>query len=266
MTLTKLILPLVFIVGCAHKEPAAPSHGGHGHKHHACPHKKKHHGHKHHACPHKKKKHGHKHGYKHHTAHHGFSDVKRWEKVFEDPARDSWQKPAAVLALMKLQPQMVVADLGSSTGYFTVRLARAVPRGKVWGVDIEPKMVAHLNARAKKEGLANLESTLGKLDDPAIPEPVDRVFVCNTYHHISARPAFFGKVAARMKPGARLVVVDFKMGKIPVGPPSAMRIQPKVLHTELTAAGLERVTLDTTTLPHQYVAIYGLKKGPAPGK
>ena len=257
MTLTKLILPLVFIVGCAHKEPAAPSHGGHGHKHHACPHKKKHHGHKHHACPQKKKKHGHKHGYKHHTAHHGFSDVKRWEKVFEDPSRDKWQKPDAVLALMELQPTMRVADLGSSTGYFTVRLARAVPQGLVWGVDIEPKMVAHLNARAQKAGLKNLKSVLGKADDPAIPEAVDRVFICNTYHHVSDRAAYFRKVAASMKPGARLVVVDFKMGDVPVGPPPAMRVPPKVVHAELTAAGLTRIKLDETTLPYQYVDIYG---------
>lgn len=152
---------------------------------------------------------------------------------------------------------MKVAEIGSGTGYFAVRLARRVPRGKVWGVDIEPQMVEYLDRRAAAEGLPQLDSLLGAVDDPRIPEPVDLIFICNTYHHIGERPRYFGRLKERLLPEGRLVVVDFKMGELPVGPPEDHRVRPRQLHQELTAAGYHRLKLDTTTLPYQYIAIYG---------
>jgi methylmalonyl-CoA mutase N-terminal domain/subunit len=80
----------------------------------------------------------------------------------------------------------VVADVGAGTGYFSVRLARAVARGKVFASDIEPDMVRYLRDRARAEGLANLVPVEGSAEDPRIPEPVDVIFVCNVYHHIAA--------------------------------------------------------------------------------
>jgi SAM-dependent methyltransferase len=151
---------------------------------------------------------------------------------------------------------MRVADIGSATGYFTVRLARAVPRGKVWGIDIEPEMIRYLNARARREGLANLQSRLGQPHDPALPEAVDLIFICNTYHHIGDRPAYFRRLRDKLRPGGRLAIVDFKMGAIPVGPPERHRISPAKLDRELRRAGYRRLRLDRRALPYQYVAIY----------
>ena len=85
------------------------------------------------------------------------------------------------------------------------------------------------------------------------------VFVCDTYHHIDARTKYFKAVADKLKPGGRLVIVDFKMGKIPVGPPEKHRVTPATLHEELAAAGYSKVEVDETTLPYQYIAIYTKK-------
>jgi SAM-dependent methyltransferase len=199
----------------------------------------------------------------HHKQHHmpkRFKDAAQWAQQFEAPERDRWQKPDAVIAALALRPEHRVADIGSATGYFTVRLARAVPRGKVWGVDIEPDMVRYLNARAAREKLTRLRSVLGGADDPRLPEKVDLVFICNTYHHIERRAAYFTRLAAWLRPGGRLAVVDFKLGKIPVGPPERERIAPAQLDRELAAAGYERVRLDERTLPYQYIAIYRLRR------
>jgi ubiquinone/menaquinone biosynthesis C-methylase UbiE len=84
--------------------------------------------------------------------HRRFDDAEKWSKVFDDPARDAWQKPVEVITALKLAPDAVVADIGSGTGYFAVRLARAVPRGKVYGADVETDMVRFLNERAAREG------------------------------------------------------------------------------------------------------------------
>ena len=198
------------------------------------------------------------HDYQHHTAQHRFQDAEAWAKKFEDPKRKLWQKPDEVVAVLGLTPKMKIADIGSGTGYFAVRLAKAASEGKVWGLDIETSMVAYLNERAAKEGHGNLKSLLATVDDAKIPEKVDLVFICNTYHHIGERIIYFKKVAQNLAPGGRLAIVDFKMGEIPVGPPEKHRVSPNQLQQELKAAGFQQQSLDTKLLPYQYVAIFGL--------
>lgn len=192
----------------------------------------------------------------HHAAHHRFDDAERWAKVFEDPSRDEWQRPQQVIDRLQLEPSMEVAVVGSGTGYFSVRLARHLPRGRVWGIDIEPSMVSYLNRRAAKEKLPQLSSLQGAPSDPKIPSLVDLIFICNTYHHIPDRVRYFRGVASRIKANGRLAIVDFKMGQIPVGPPEEGRVAPATLDEELTAAGFRRQQLDLKTLPYQYIAVY----------
>lgn len=191
----------------------------------------------------------------HHGAHR-FEHAEEWAKAFDDPARDQWQKPDQVVQGLGLREDSVVADIGSGTGYFAVRLARALPRGKVFGVDVEEDMARYLRERAQREGLPQIVSLRSPADDPALPEPVDLALVVNTVHHIEQRAAYFAKVRAALKPGGRVVIVDFKMGEIPVGPPEAMRLTPAQVTTELAAAGLAPVALDESTLPYQYIATF----------
>ena len=81
--------------------------------------------------------------------HHRFDDAAAWSKVFDDPARDAWQKPAAVVSAMTIAPGMTVADVGAGTGYFEPHLSKAVgPSGKVLAIDIETDMVRWTNERA----------------------------------------------------------------------------------------------------------------------
>ena len=80
--------------------------------------------------------------------HHGFADADALTKVFDDPARDEWQRPDDVLRALQLAPEMTVADIGAGTGYFAVRLARAVPAGEVIAADVEPDMVVVAKAPA----------------------------------------------------------------------------------------------------------------------
>ena len=82
---------------------------------------------------------------------HRFEHADAWAKQFDDPSRDAWQQPDKVIAALGLEPAMSVADVGAGTGYFTVRLARAVPQGQVIATDIEPDMVRYLGERASVE-------------------------------------------------------------------------------------------------------------------
>ncbi len=190
----------------------------------------------------------------HHGVHHGFSDAPAWAKAFDDPARDAWQKPDEVIRALALAPDAKVADLGAGTGYFTVRLARAVPQGKVYGIDVEPDMVKYLADRARREALPNVVPVLAAEDDPRLPEPVDLVLVVDTYHHIDDRPAYFARLRQKLAPGGRVAVVDFRRGQ-PMGPPDAHKIPPEQLKQEMAAAGYA-VSADYDFLPNQYFLVF----------
>ena len=187
--------------------------------------------------------------------HHRFEDAEAWAEQFDNPARDAWQKPDEVIDFLRLEPDMVVADLGAGTGYFAVKIAPRVPEGTVLANDVEPDMVRYLGERAEKNGLSNIVPVQGSAPGPELPQPADVAFVCDVYHHIADRPAYFGKVREQLREGGRLVIVDFKKdaAKDAPGPPPHMRIAADELVAELEGAGWTHLRTDTDTLPHQYI-------------
>ena len=126
-------------------------------------------------------------------------------------SRDTWQKPDEVVKAMNLQPGQVIADIGAGDGYFTRRFAAAVgSTGKAIGIDIDAGAIRKMTADAKVLGLANYEARLVPEDDAMLaPGSVDIIFLCDAYHHIDGRVAYFTKVKAALKAGGRLIIVDF---------------------------------------------------------
>ena len=185
---------------------------------------------------------------------HRFQDAERWSRVFDDPARDAWQKPDEVIRALALPPDALVADVGSGTGYFSVRLARAVPKGHVYGADVEADMVRHLAARGRREGLANLTSVAAAPGDPRLPRAVDLVLVVNTYHHIAERPDYFGRLRQSLRPGGRVAIIDY-LPDAPAGPPRQARIPAAFVKDEMGRAGYGLAS-EHTFLPHQYFLIF----------
>lgn len=193
---------------------------------------------------------------------HRFDDVDRWVKAFDDPARDAWQQPAALVAALQIPAGATVADIGAGTGYFNHHLAAAVgPTGRVIAVDIEPGLVEHMAARALSEGTPQVEARLGLPQDPKlVPAEADLVMLVDTYHHIDSRKAYFARLLTTVKPGGRLVVVDFKPGELPVGPPPQHKVPPDQVRDELVEAGWT-FSGDLDLLPHQFVQVYSRAGG-----
>jgi predicted methyltransferase len=189
-----------------------------------------------------------------HTHDHSFGDSEKWAKVFDDPKRDAWQKPHEVIRALALKPDAVIADIGSGTGYFSMRFAHMVPKGKVYGVDTEPDMVKHLAERAKREGLGNITAVEAAPGDPHLPEKVDLVILVDVFHHVEDRERYFGKLRDSLKPGGRVAIIDFRMDSRE-GPPKAARIAPAQVKSELKQAGyvLDR---EHGFLPNQYFLVF----------
>jgi len=188
-----------------------------------------------------------------HDANHRFEDPEVWTKEFDDPEREAWQKPDEVVALMAIEPGMAVVDLGAGTGYFLPYLSSAVgPTGAVVGLDIEPKMVDFMVARAAKLGLANTTAQVVPADGPGLAaHSVDRILIVDTWHHLPEREVYTPKLAAALKEGGQLVIVDFTP-ESERGPSHKLAAEDVV--AELVAAGMEAVVLEET-LPDQYIVV-----------
>lgn len=211
------------------------------------------------GCPGGAAERSHDHGqagpHAHHGAagmHHGFANADMWTKEFDDPARDEWQHPDDVLHALELAPAMTVADVGAGTGYFAVRLARAVPAGKVIATDLEPDMVRFLTERARREQLSNLRATRATETASGLAaQSADRILIVDVWHHIADRVAYARDLSAALRPGGKLLIVDFKL-TAHRGPPANLRLTPEAIIADLTAAGLVARLLPVT-LPEQYM-------------
>jgi ubiquinone/menaquinone biosynthesis C-methylase UbiE/DNA-binding transcriptional ArsR family regulator len=117
----------------------------------------------------------------------------------------SWQ--AFGHLLLRILPPLVVADLGSGEGLLSELLARRCK--KVIAVDNSEKMVAFGAAKAKKNGLKNLEFRLGDLENPPVePNSVDLVILSQALHH-AAEPGEAIRGAYRiLRTGGQVLILD----------------------------------------------------------
>ena len=139
----------------------------------------------------------------------GCSSFKRF--VYEGFSRDEWQQPERVIAALGIRSGDRVADLGSGSGYFTLRLVPAVgPDGRVYAVDVDEEMNEYLRKRLTEAGVANVDVVLGRFEDPLLPDgSIDLALVVDTYHHLEDRPAYFRNLRRDLAPGGRVAVIDY---------------------------------------------------------
>ena len=98
-------------------------------------------------------------------------DPNAYVALLEDPARDAYQKPHDVVMALGLTEGERVADIGSGSGYFTLRFASHVGKtGVVYAVDVSPDMIVHLNRRIRDTGVDNVRTILAPPDDPLLPD------------------------------------------------------------------------------------------------
>jgi len=185
-----------------------------------------------------------------------FEDTAKYIAFLERPDRAAWQKPDAVVAALGLTGKETVVDVGAGSGYFSFRLARAVPEGRVIALDVDPEMIRHIHHKAMTEGVRNVQVAFAKPDDPGVPAEADLVFMCDVLHHIQDRPAWLAKLAAQMHKAARLALVEFKEGKLPEGPPEAVKLSRAQLVALATGAGLVLDGERPNLLPYQTFLVF----------
>jgi SAM-dependent methyltransferase len=185
---------------------------------------------------------------------HGPGDVNVYIANLQDNKREGYLPTRRLVELLKLKADAVVADLGCGPGVVTSELARAVPSGIVYAVDLEPRQLDAVNARIRAEKLQNVVPVLCVDDDSRLPRAaVDCVVIVDTYHHFDHRVEYLRRLRNVLKPGGRIVNVDFKDGKLPVGPPESHRIPRAVMLQEFSDAGFSVAREEREFPYHDYI-------------
>ena len=160
---------------------------------------------------------------------------------------ESWEKslnrrhpPDQVMDTVGIKAGMIIGEIGAGRGRFTVHLAgRVGPAGKIYANDIDQRGLDYINERCRKFGFGNVETVLGKIDDPALPaKNLDMIFMVWVYHMLEKPVDLLRSMAPYLKPGATIVMVE------PIPAETEEEIKDETKHSGKVPVGMHAVTGD----------------------
>ncbi len=130
--------------------------------------------------------------------------------------RDRTEQPERVMDATGVQPGMTIGEVGAGQGYFTFWLSRRVGEtGKVYANDIDRSALSYIQKRCAAEGIRNIETIRGRVEDPLFPEAMlDMVFMVNSFHDLAKPVELLDNLASSLKPEARVVIMDRDPAKL----------------------------------------------------
>lgn len=175
----------------------------------------------------------------------------------ERPERVSEEEPDQLISALNLNAGDKVADVGAGSGYFTIRLARAVgPEGKVYAVDIQPEMLAILKRRLEEEKLTNVELVLGTEADPKLPkDTLDLILMVDVYHEFSFPYEMGRAMADSLKVGGRMILVEYRKEDPAIPIKEIHKMSERQVLREMDALPLEWAGT-SETLPRQHLLFF----------
>ncbi len=179
----------------------------------------------------------------------------------ERPEREKEEQPSKLIDALKVKPGEVIADIGAGSGYYAFRLSKLIgPKGKILAVDIQPEMLDIIRKRMKERHVTNIEPVQGTITDPKLPaNSVDTILMVDVYHEFDHPFEMTVAMVKALKPGGRMVFVEFRMEDPDVPIKLVHKMTQKQVIKEMEPHPLRWVrTLDV--LPWQHIIIFE-KKG-----
>ena len=186
------------------------------------------------------------------------TDVARWNRAFESERREVYAKRDEIVAATGVKPGMSVADIGAGTGLFTMLFATAAKPGTVYAVDISPAFVEYIKETANKRRMRNITAIVNDGVETGLPEAsVDLVYMSDVYHHFEHPAEMLASIRKALKPGGRMVVVDYERipGKTPPARVAHVRLDKRSAIREIEAAGF-KLTQDKKLMRDNYFVVF----------
>jgi SAM-dependent methyltransferase len=175
----------------------------------------------------------------------------------ERDERETEERPSLVIQSLKnLPPNAVIADIGAGTGYYSFRLAKLVPQGKVLAVDIQPEMLAMLAEKIRQQKVSNVQPVRGSEKDPNLPANlVDLILLVDVYHEFNFPKEMMAGLVKALKKGGRIILLEFKAEDPKVPIKALHKMTEAQARKELQAAGLKFIE-NRPILPWQHYLIF----------
>ncbi|EAQ98037.2 class I SAM-dependent methyltransferase [Congregibacter litoralis] len=174
----------------------------------------------------------------------------------ERPERERQERTDLLITRLPISPGDKVADIGAGTGFFSFPIAKRVPEGRVYAVDIQPEMLAMLEERKNAMKLANVESVLGSETSPNLPSgAIDLAFIVDAYHEFSYPREMGLALFDALRAGGKLVLIEYRSEDPSVPIKTLHKMSEDQARREMAAIGLEWVRTEDY-LPQQHVLIF----------
>ncbi len=180
----------------------------------------------------------------------------------ERDSRSYRERPDLAIAALDLKPTDTVADIGAGTGYFTFRINPLIPEGKVLAVDVQPEMLELIEFVKKQENINNVETILGEIDDPKLPESqVDLALMVDAYHEFQYPREMMLGIVKSLKPGGRVVLLEYRGENPLIMIKGLHKMTQKQVKKEMEAVGLV-FEENKDILPQQHFLVFSLQSPP----
>ena len=174
----------------------------------------------------------------------------------ERPKREQEERTDLLVKGLNLKPSDTVADIGAGSGYFSFRMAKLVPQGQVFAVDISPQMIGIVRSKMAQEEVNNVvpvQSTIKQTKLP--PNSVDAALIVDAYHEFSHPLEMATSILTSLKPGGKLILIEYRMEDPSVPIKLLHKMTEKQAKAEMKNAGFKwEKTL--TMLPQQHFMIF----------
>lgn len=176
--------------------------------------------------------------------------------LLDNPERAKILDPDSILEKLELTKELVIADIGCGTGFFSIPASRRVK--KVFALDIQQEMLDILNEKIKKEKITNIETILSEESSiPLSDKSINILLMANVFHELEDRSSLLKEAKRILGLGGRLAIIDWKKIEMDFGPP----LQDRLDETEVIGilnengfTGLEKSNIG----PYNYLLIFGL--------
>ena len=131
-------------------------------------------------------------------------------EMLNKKASSKENKPDEVIKHMNLKNGDIVGDIGTGGGYFTFEFSKSVgEKGKVYAIDTNLKSLNYINDKAKKMGINNIETVLGKENNLVLSKKVDIFFMRNVFHHLPEPVEYFKNIKQMLKEDGKIVLIEY---------------------------------------------------------
>ena len=170
--------------------------------------------------------------------------------------REKEEAPTKAIALLDLAPDAVLADIGAGSGYYSFRIARKLPKGKVVAVDIQPEMIDFLEKESDKLGVKNVQPHLGTIESVQLPPAsIDAALMVDAYHEFDHPVEMLASLRIALKSKGRIYLLEYRAEDDNVPIKTHHKMTEAQARKEFEAAGFKFV-INKPDLPWQHLLIF----------